>query len=463
MFASLAGLIALAILVYKYVESSAETHRLTKANREYEVENGRLRTQLGGKKANDTHAGDVVAGLEASLESRTRDLTKAEEEIALLNKKLIAAQESEKLLRKEKDQAHLDAKRALASVEDASKAEKALALAEKEREEVFQKLQAAEMEVEALRREKGEAVEATAALEAVVASLKAQNAVIEAAKHESEGRVTELKEKVAKLEKFSEAAAEAADAAADAQGQLQIVTQELEQVRKTKTDAEEKLRDAEKRTAEAAKDLEVATSKAAELEAKLAASAALEGEVAELKGKNEELEAAAIEAKEKSAVLEAEVEALKTTSVNNNGGDSIVNELESKVADLEKRLVEADVSYSNAAAERAQAKAKLAEVESDTAKKVAMLESQVEDAKAAMSAAVEERERASAGNNDELEEKIDVLNARVANLEQELTTAQLTEEVIREEKDAAEQKVEQLKNLNAQLMCRLKTAMTPSA
>jgi len=98
---------------------------------------------------------------------------------------------------------------------------------------------------------------------------------------------------------------------------------------------------------------------------------------------------------------------------------------------------------------------------------VAVLESQRERARACSQA----RAAASSGdgggkgndandandaNDDELNAKIDELNARVADLENELTDSQFAETLLREQKEEAESKVEQLKGLNSTLMAKLK-------
>ena len=152
MLASLVGLVALAVLVYKYIESQTETSRLTRLNREYEVEFGRLRTSAAQQREQpSSSSAAVIATLEASLQERTRALSKIEEEMDKMRDKMRALLENEKNLKRDRDQAHLDAKRALASAEAASKAEKGLALAEKEREDAFQRMEARAGELEALK------------------------------------------------------------------------------------------------------------------------------------------------------------------------------------------------------------------------------------------------------------------------------------------------------------------------
>ena len=127
-------------------------------------------------------------------------------------------------------------------------------------------------------------------------------------------------------------------------------------------------------------------------------------------------------------------------------------DLESKVAKLEADVRTADSNYHNAAAERAAAKAERAEA-------VAELESQLEQARAAASSGDGGGKGNDAANdaaNDELNAKIDELNARVADLEKELTDIQLAETLLREQKEEADNKVEQLKGLNSTLMAKLK-------
>ncbi len=152
-FSSLAGAIALCMLVYKLIECTKVNAALTTANRTYEVENGRLRTSInsihgaGEPQNGKAAAAQNISALESSLEESDRRLKKAEDEVAVLNKRVAVLVQNEKVLRREKDEAHLDAKRALASAEAAGRAGKDLAIAEKERDEAFKRMEAANGEV----------------------------------------------------------------------------------------------------------------------------------------------------------------------------------------------------------------------------------------------------------------------------------------------------------------------------
>ena len=425
---SLAGAIALSMLVYKLFECTRVNAVLTTANRNYEIENGRLRTSINssrGAVVNGKAVSQTISALEASLEESIRRLSKADDEVAVLNKRLAVLAQNEKVLRREKDQAHLDAKRALASAEAAGRAGKDLAIVEKERDEVFKRVEAATGEVAALEAKLAEAEGRRAEVEASFSDVSDLKASLEAKVGDMQAK---LDGKCGELEALS---AER-DAAV---GELEALWGQVAELQSEKASMVGELQ--------------------AKLDGKCGELEALSGQVAELRSEKAslvathrtELEALSQELSE----LRAEKKAMNSTEQQT---DSTVSKLEAKIAELDRRLVEADASYSNAAAERAHAKAELADVEARSAKKIAQLEAEV----AALTA--NSAGSAAAGKTDdnldeELNTKIDELNARVANLESELTESQLSSTMLKEEKVAAERKVEQLKGLNETLLTRL--------
>ena len=182
---SLAGAIALSMLVYKLFECTRVNAVLTTANRNYEIENGRLRTSINSSRGaddvvNGKAVSQTISALEASLEESVRRLSKADDEVAVLNKRLAVLAQNEKVLRREKDQAHLDAKRALASAEAAGRAGKDLAIVEKERDEVFKRVEAATGEVAALEAKLAEAEGRRAEVEASFSDVSDLKASLEA-------------------------------------------------------------------------------------------------------------------------------------------------------------------------------------------------------------------------------------------------------------------------------------------
>ena len=413
-FSSLAGAIALCMLVYKLIECSRVNATLNTANRRYEVENGRLRTSinsmqgsvdgLNGKAA----ASRSISALESSLEESTRRLNTAEDEVAVLSKRVAVLLQSEKVLRRERDAAHLDAKRALASAEAAGRAVKDLAIVEKERDEVFGRMEAKD----------GEAIE----LGAKLAGAERRLAEVEAKFSDLSGVKVALDEKAGK-----------------AQAALDAKIAELETLRAEK-DA-------------VVGEVQKLTAQVAELDTLRAEKDAVVGEVQKLSAQVAELQAENAKCGELSRELD-ELRAEKHASNTTEQANLAVATLEARNAELERRVVEADASYSNAAAERAHAKAELAEVEASSARKIAQLEADLA-ALAALKSADD------AGNADdaaakELNAKIDQLHARIAGLESELTESQLSSTMLKEELAASMNKIEQLQGLNATLLARLK-------
>ncbi len=459
-FSSLAGAIALCMLVYKFIECSRVNATLTTANRRYEVENGRLRTSinsmqgsvdgLNGKAA----ASRSISALESSLEESTRKLNTAEDEVAVLSKRVAVLLQSEKVLRRERDAAHLDAKRALASAEAAGRAVKDLAIVEKERDEVFGRMEAKD----------GEAIE----LGAKLAGAERRLAEVEAKFSDLSGVKVALDEKAGKAQAALDAKIaelETLRAEKDAVvGQVQNLSAQVAELDTLRAEKDAVVGQVQKLSAQvaelqaekdaAARDMqESLDGKAAELETLRAEKDAVVGEVQKLTAQVAELQAENAKCGELSRELD-ELRAENHASNTTEQANLAVATLEARNAELERRVVEADASYSNAAAERAHAKAELAEVEASSARKIAQLEADLA-ALAALKSADD------AGNADdaaakELNAKIDQLHARIAGLESELTECQLSSTMLKEELAASMNKIGQLQGLNATLVARLK-------
>ena len=76
---SLAGAIALSMLVYKLFECTRVNAVLTTANRNYEIENGRLRTSINSSRgADDVVKGKAVSQTISALEASLEEKMKAE-------------------------------------------------------------------------------------------------------------------------------------------------------------------------------------------------------------------------------------------------------------------------------------------------------------------------------------------------------------------------------------------------